>query len=132
MIHVPITSLFAAAFAVALVMLSIPVTLRRIKVGDLVGDSRDEKLQHRIRAQGNFIEYVPLGVITLGLVEAQGAAAWLVFAIGGTLGLGRLLHAVGMLRANAPLRGFGMIFTYLALIAAAACLISLVLDIAPF
>ena len=30
----------------------------------------------------------------------------------------RLLHAIGMLRANAPLRGLGMIFTYLALVAA--------------
>jgi hypothetical protein len=28
-----------------------------------------------------------------------------------------------MLRANAPLRGFGMIFTYLALVAAAARLL---------
>ncbi len=123
MIYLPITSLFAAAFAVALVLLSVPVTLRRIKVGDLVGDSGDEKLHRRIRAQGNFIEYVPLGVVTLGLIEAHGAAAWLVLAIGGALALGRLLHAVGMLRANAPLRGFGMIFTYLALVGAAARLL---------
>lgn len=123
MIYLPITSLFAAAFAVALVLLSVPVTLRRIKVGDLVGDSGDEKLHRRIRAQGNFIEYVPLGVITLGLIEAHGAAAWLVLAISGALALGRLIHAVGMLRSNAPLRGFGMIFTYLALVVAAARLL---------
>jgi hypothetical protein len=52
----PITSLFAAAFAVALVALSLPVSLRRVKVGVMLGDSTDEPLHRRIRAQGNFIE----------------------------------------------------------------------------
>lgn len=115
----PITSLFAAVFAVALVALSLPVSLRRIKVGVSVGDSADEPLRQRIRAQGNFTEYVPLGVIALGLVEAHATPAWIVVSIGGALAFGRVLHATGMLRASAPLRGFGMIFTYLALLAAA-------------
>jgi uncharacterized membrane protein YecN with MAPEG domain len=115
----PITSLFAAAFAVALVALSFPVSLRRVKVGDMVGGSTDETLHRRIRAQGNFIEYVPLGIIVLGLVEAHAAPAWMVVAIGGVLALGRLLHAIGMFRASGPVRGFGMIFTYLALLFAA-------------
>lgn len=122
MTYLPITSVFAAAFALGLIALSVPITLRRVTVGDMVGDSADEVLHHRIRAQGNFTEYVPLGMVTLGLVEAQGSAAWLVVAIGGALAFGRLLHATGMLRPSASLRGFGMIFTYLALIAAAACL----------
>ncbi|PWB88617.1 MAPEG family protein [Methylosinus sporium] len=120
MTYLPFTSVFAAAFALSLVALSVPITLRRLKVGDMVGDSADEVLRHRIRAQGNFTEYVPLGIVTLGLVEAQGSAAWLVVAIGGMLAFGRLLHAAGMMCPSAPLRGFGMIFTYLALIAAAA------------
>lgn len=123
MIVLPITSLFAAAFAVALVALSIPVTLRRVKVGVLVGDSTDEPLRQRIRAQGNFIEYVPLALIALGLVEAHAAPAWMVLAIGGALACGRLLHAIGMLRGSAPLRGFGMILTYLALVSAAVRLV---------
>lgn len=122
----PLTSLFAAAFAVALVALSFPVSLRRIKVGDMVGDSADETLRGRIRAQGNFIEYVPLGLISLGLVEAHAAPAWLVLAIGGALALGRLLHAIGMLRASAALRGFGMVLTYVALLSAAVHLITAV------
>lgn len=115
----PITSLFAAIFAVALVALSIPVSLRRLKVGDMVGHSADEILRQRIRAQGNFIEYVPLGVTALGLVEAHAAPAWIVVALGAAFAFGRLLHAIGMLRASAPLRGFGMTFTYLALVSAA-------------
>ncbi len=119
MTDLPITSLFAAVFAVALVALSFPVSLRRVKVGDMVGDSTDETLHRRIRAQGNFIEYVPFGVITLSLVEAHSAPTWIVVGIGATLALGRVLHAIGMLRRSGLVRGFGMIFTYLALLFAA-------------
>ncbi|AGU53133.1 MAPEG family protein [Variovorax paradoxus B4] len=123
MAFLPVTSLFAAAFAVALVALSVPVTLRRVKVGVLIGEGTDEPLRRRIRAQGNFVEYVPLALIALGLVEAQAAPAWMLPAMGGVLGFGRLLHAIGMLRDVAALRGFGMILTYLALVSAAARLL---------
>lgn len=112
----PITSFFAAGLAIALVCLSFPISLRRMKVGDLIGDSRDDLLRRHIRAQGNFIEYVPLGLVGLGLVEAQGAPAWLVVGAGAALASGRLLHAGGMLRPSASLRGVGMILTYLALL----------------
>ncbi|WP_076864436.1 MAPEG family protein [Bradyrhizobium mercantei] len=125
----PTTSVFAAAFAVSLVALSFPISVRRAKVGQMVGDSADETLRRRIRAQGNFIEYVPLGVISLGLVEAHVAAAWMVVAIGTTLASGRLLHAIGMLWGLEALRGFGMLLTYAALLVAAGCL---VLDAAPW
>lgn len=119
----PVTSLLAAAFAVALVALSFPISLRRMKVGDMVGDSADDVLRRRIRAQGNFIEYVPLGLMTVALAEAQAAPLWLVLTIATMLVLGRALHGVGMLTASGPVRGFGMIFTYLALLCAAGGLI---------
>lgn len=120
----PITSLFAAAFAVALVALSFPISLRRMKVGDMVGDSTDEDLRRRIRAQGNFIEYIPLGVLLLGLVEAQAGNTLVVVTIGSLMVFGRVLHAIGMFSSSGPLRGFGMIFTYLALLLAAGWLIA--------
>ena len=95
----------------------------------MVGDSADETLRRRIRAQGNFIEYVPLGVISLGLVEAHAAPAWVVVATGATLAVGRLLHAIGMLRGSAPTRGFGMLLTYMALVVASG---RLVMDAVPW
>lgn len=119
----PITATFTAIFALALVALSIPVTMRRVKVGDPVGDSTDAVLRRRIRAQGNCIEYVSLGVIGLGLIEAQGAPVWLVLSISGVLAGGRLLHAVGMWRGSAPLRGLGIILTHLVLISGAVRLL---------
>jgi hypothetical protein len=119
----PITSLFVAAFGVALIALSLPVTLRRIKVGVPVGDGTDETLRRRIRAQGNFIEYVPLTLLAMGLVEAHAAPTWMVLAIGGALVGGRLLHAIGMLNGSTAMRGIGMILTYLALVSAAIRLV---------
>lgn len=119
----PTTSLFTAGFAIALVSLSFPISLRRVKVGDMVGDSSDDLLRRRIRAQGNFIEYVPLGLIGIALVEAQGAPKWLVLTIGAGLAVGRLLHAIGMLRPSPSLRGVGMILTYMALLLSAGRLL---------
>ncbi|UGA45668.1 MAPEG family protein [Bradyrhizobium quebecense] len=107
----------------SLVALSLPVSLRRAKVGQMVGGGADETPRRRIRAQGNFIEYVALGIISLGLVEAHAVPAWIVVAIGATLASGRLLHAIGMLGGSAPVRGFGMLLTYAALLVAAGWLI---------
>ena len=122
--QLPITSLFVAGFCVALVALSIPVTVRRITVGLPIGGGDDPVLMRRVRAQGNFIEYVPLALIALALAEFTGASRQTVFAIGATLSAGRALHAVGTYVGSTPLRGVGMIATYVALVAPAAFLMS--------
>ncbi len=74
----PVTSLVASLAAIALIVLSISVSLRRMKVDTRIGFGSDEILMRRIRAQGNFTEYVPLVLILLGLAEYRGAAThWL-------------------------------------------------------
>ena len=120
----PITSLFVAFFTIFLVALSFPVTLRRIKIGAPTGDAPDEILRRRIRAQGNFTEYVPLGLIAIGLVEAAHAPALFVVGLGASLALGRVSHAAGMWTGAAALRVVGMVLTYTALIMAAGRLIA--------
>jgi len=119
MLSLPVTSVFAALFAVALVVLSMRVTLRRIAVKAAVGDAADDELRRRIRAQGNFIEYVPLALVCLALVEGGGAPGWLVWTLGGALAAGRTLHAAGMLGTSTPLRIVGMVLTYMMLFGAA-------------
>ena len=119
----PITSLLAALFAVGLVLLSFPVSLRRIKVQADLGHADDDVLHRRIRAQGNFVEYAPIGLIVVALMELAAVDAALVWAVAGALALGRLSHAVGMLRRVLPLRMAGMILTYLSLLAGAVALL---------
>ncbi len=116
----PVTSAVAALAAVALVLLSVRVSLRRMAVGTRIGTGDDETLLRRIRAQGNFIEYVPLGLILLGLAESARAAQPWLWTIAGLLVAGRCLHAVGISLGRSSIRAPGMIATYLALLAGAA------------
>jgi len=119
----PITSTIAAIGAVGLVALSLPVSLRRMKVGTDIGTGEDLALLRLIRAQGNYIEYVPLGLIVLGLAEYRDAASNAIWAIAGLLVAGRLLHAFGMLRGATALRAGGMMATYGALLVGAGALL---------
>lgn len=118
----PITSTTAALAAVALVVLSITVSLHRKKVGVRIGYSEDIALMRRIRAQGNFIEYVPLALILLALAEYRQASAAMLWTIAGLLVVGRCLHIAGILTGRTPLSAPGMVGTYGALLAGAAVL----------
>lgn len=118
----PVTSLVTAIAAVALVVLSFAVSLRRMKVGTEIGVGDDLTLLRRIRAQGNFIEYVPLGLVILALSEYRGSTMYMLWAIAGLLCAGRLSHAVGILNGSTPFRAIGMLATYSALLAGASTL----------
>lgn len=108
-----VTSLVAAAFALLLVALSGLVSLRRARLNAVFGDAGDDTLRRRIRAHANFIEYAPLAVIVVGLLEYQGAAQWLVGLIGAAFVVSRVLHAVGMLYgATAVVRGIAMLLNH--------------------
>lgn len=104
--------------------LSLLVSARRAKLGkeagDLsavaFGDADDLILKRRIRAFGNFIEYVPLGLMMLVLLEYNGASSGLVWLAGIALVAGRLIHAIGLLVTENPIpRMLGMMGTYVSL-----------------
>jgi uncharacterized membrane protein YecN with MAPEG domain len=119
----PVTSIVAALAAVALVTMSIAVSLRRMKVGVRIGFGEDPLLMRRIRAQGNFTEYVPLALLILALAEYQGASTALLWTVAGLLIAGRCLHFAGIMTGSTSLRAPGMIGTYSALVVGAAALL---------
>jgi len=113
-----ITSIIASALTMIFVKLSFAVIglRRKNKVG--LGSGGHEDLERAIRAQGNFAEYVPLGIILIACLELNGAPWWLVALPGIALILGRLIHAKGI---NTPPPDFskrvlGMKFTFSTLI----------------
>ncbi len=117
-----VTSLIAVALTIVFIKLSFNViSLRRKnKVG--LGNGGHEDLERAIRAQGNFAEYVPIGIILIACLELNGAPWWLVLAPGFFMIIGRLIHARGI---NTPppdfsLRVLGMKFTFSTLIALVA------------
>lgn len=114
-----ITSVIASALTIIFVRLSLAVIglRRKNKVG--LGSGGHEDLERAIRAQGNFAEYVPFGMILIACLELNGAPWWLVLIPGITLIIGRLIHAKGI---NEPPPDFsnrvlGMKFTFMTLIA---------------
>lgn len=117
-----ITSIIAAILTLIFIKLSLAVIglRRKNKVG--LGNGGHEDLERAIRTQGNFAEYVPLGVILIACLELNGAPWWLIAILGIALIIGRLIHAKGM---NTPPPDFskrvlGMKFTFFTLITLAA------------
>lgn len=118
----PITSMTASIAAIMLIVLSAMVGIHRTKTRILLGSGTDDTLLMRIRAQGNFIEYVPMALILLGLVEIQGGGSTVLWAISGLLIVGRALHAIGMLASVLPARGLGMGLTFASMLTAIGAL----------
>jgi uncharacterized membrane protein YecN with MAPEG domain len=119
----PVTSVWIAVFAIALFLLSFPVALHRKRARTSLGDGGDAALQRRVRAQGNFTEYVPMALLVIGAVEAAGYDSIVVWTLGGLMAAGRLLHAWGILGDTLPPRATGMIATFLTLVVGAGLLL---------
>lgn len=111
----------AAMLAILMFPLTWLVSIRRALIGKArgtitaaaFGDTGDDTLRRRIRAFGNFTEYVPMSLIMLAMAESAGASATMVWILGGMLLAGRIIHAGGMLYSDSPVpRAVGMMLTY--------------------
>lgn len=129
MTALPITSLLAGLFGLMLLVLSILVIRARLAARVAIGLGEDIRLLRASRAQGNFLEYAPMILILLALLEASGAGAVLLYALGGLALVGRVAHAMGISREpeNLRLRQFGMAQTFTALALASMFLLTRVL-----
>ena len=113
-----VTSVIASTLTIIFIKLSFTVIGLRKKNKIGLGNGGHDDLERAIRAQGNFAEYVPFGIILIACLELNGAPWWLVAIPGVTLIIGRLIHAVGI---NEPPPDFskrvlGMKFTFNTLI----------------
>ncbi len=115
----PATALYAAVFAVFLIVIAFRVIFRRNAAKVALNDGGDAALGKRIRVHGNFTEYVPLALILMGLCEINGAAPWIIHAMGVVLLAGRLMHVWAIESENLPRRIAGMSATFLVLLAGA-------------
>ena len=120
-----IVPIYAAIFAVMLVVLSLLVAKTRGDVQVGIGDGGNIALRRRIRVQGNFTEYVPMALILFTFVEMQGWPRWLVHGLCLVLLAARLLHAYGVAQEpeDIRLRATGMATTALLLVSAAVLLL---------
>lgn len=111
----PITTLSVAVAAAMLIALAVPISMRRAGLGVAIGDpGEDVTLTRRIRAHGNFTEYVPLALLLIALVEASGNSKATI-ALAAVLLVARLAHAAGTLAGVNLLRGIGQLATIVTL-----------------
>ena len=119
------TTLLTGLFALMMVPLSLKVSMRRVKLGGISsGDGGDETLHRRIRAHGNFVEYAPMALIAVALVEYGGGATSLVITLACAFLVSRVVHAIGMLYTSTPtLRAGGMLIQHTAFLVSGGWLV---------
>ena len=122
----PITLTIAGAAAIVNIWLAVRIVAIRLKAKVLTGDGGNTLLVARMRAHLNFAEYTPLVLILIALIElARGTQTWL-WAAGIIYILGRVLHPFGMDKQTPhPLRGVGIMTTWIILLGLAGYAISI-------
>ncbi|HSS46656.1 MAG TPA: MAPEG family protein [Burkholderiales bacterium] len=118
---------YAALLGLLLVYLSYKVVRYRVKFKIGVGDGGNAELVRAIRVQGNFVEYVPLALLLISLVELAGFSVWVVQVLGIVLLVGRIIHAQGLGASAGPSRArvIGTASSWLTIaVAAILCLLA--------
>lgn len=93
-----VSMITASLLGIMLLFLGGYVVAGRVKFKIDMGDGGNEQMRQRIRTQANFVEYVPLALILIMLVEAgKIGPGWLPAAMAATLIVARLWHAQGLL-----------------------------------
>lgn len=120
----PVTALYAGLLVPVYIYLALRVIAARRDAKVAIGDGGNSDLLRRMRVHANFAEYAPLSLVLIGLVESLGTNRWLLHALGATLLLARIVHALGVSRSPEKLilRQVGMVATFAVMaIAAIAC-----------
>jgi uncharacterized membrane protein YecN with MAPEG domain len=114
----PITAFYAGVIGLLLLALSYQVVRNRRRAGVSLGSGGDTDLERAIRAQANLVEYAPMILFMMALVELAGTSAWLLHGCGGLLVVSRVLHATGLAgkRSVSPGRKFGIAGTWIVLL----------------
>ena len=118
----PITSLYAGLLGLVLLWLSIRVVRARVANEVSLGDGGHSELRVAMRGQANFVEYVPMAILLLGLAELNGASTPLLHALGTLLVVARIAHPLGLADAfeMVPARFLGTIITFAVLVVGSA------------
>lgn len=121
-----IVTLYAGLLGLLYLVLAANVIRIRRRDRISLGDGSNVLLERRIRAHGNFAEYVPIALILIAFAEAGGGPPWFIHILGIALVIGRTLHAFALssLTLRLGARVGGMVLTLTAIgLAAATCLV---------
>ena len=94
----PVTLSTASLLSLVYLVLIVRIGALRGKHRISIGDGGRADLLMRMRTQANFVEYVPLLLVFMALLESAGANPQILAVSGTLLVLFRILHALGMPR----------------------------------
>lgn len=109
-----ITIFYTSILVIIFLILSVLAITARVKSGINLGLSGEyDDLTKKVRAHGNFTEYIPLAIIMLLLAESAKLPGIALHIYGIGLVLGRLVHAFGIYsgKTKIPYRVIGMSMT---------------------
>ena len=127
----PMVALYAAINAFIMLVLAVMVVRSRVKTRTEIGSGDNARMMGAVRAHGNNTEYVPMALLLMLILVPLQANAVVIHAVGGSLTLGRILHAIGLSRnvgTSLP-RLFGMILTWLSYMVAIFAIVWLTLQL---
>jgi len=117
-----LTLFYGGLLGLILIVLSLQVVRLRRRLGVGIGSGDQPELERAIRAQANFCEYVPIGVVLLLVLEGSGAVNFMIIhVLGLALVLGRILHGLMGLNRSAGVssgRFIGTLLTWLMILSA--------------
>ncbi len=121
LVSLPITALYAALSGFLIIALAANVVRLRLAKKVSLGDGGHEDVSRAIRAHGNTIEYLPLALILMALLEINGGGSTALHSYGILLVGGRVVYSYGMLvpRSSANLaRQLGVVTSWLVILGA--------------
>lgn len=111
-----VSALYVVLGALLLIKLSYDVVRLRMLYRVAYGDGGFYELQTAIRVHGNAVEYIPIAVVLLVILEMNGAEVWMINLCGLMLMAGRLMHYYGLRNREVHWRRSGMAVTYTSLL----------------
>jgi uncharacterized membrane protein YecN with MAPEG domain len=117
-VSITISAFYAGFVGLLLLALSGMVVKNRLRARVSLGSGDDPQLERAVRAQANLVEYAPMTLLLMAILELGGAAPWLLHGCGSIFLVSRVLHATGMANPALPLQGrrAGIVGTWVVLL----------------
>jgi len=109
-----VTAIYASVLSIIMCWLSLNVIKARRRNKVAYADGGIEELIVARSAQSNAVDYIPITLILLFLIEYNGANIWLIHIAGICFVIGRIIHCISILSEN-----LGMQITVLTIVSLA-------------
>lgn len=91
-----VTILYAGLLGLLSLILSALSGRLRGKVGASIGDGGNKEMLLSMRRHANFVEYVPLALLLIALLEMNAVSSTAIHTLGAALVVCRIAHAIGL------------------------------------